>query len=89
MFISNNEAKKGGVIGRQGLYAHVSKYTVEAVDCLYELMKSSRNEGIRLGAAKAILDKSLPDMKATELVSQNTEPLIIKIVEGKDYYDNK
>lgn len=61
-----DEAKKGGVKGRQGLYAYASKYSKEAIDILYLLMTTSRNEGIRLGAAKALLNKCLPDLKAAE-----------------------
>lgn len=66
----NIEAKQGGVPSRIGLYAHASKYTVEAIDILYSLMTTSRNEGIKLGAARTLMDKCLPDLKAMDITTQ-------------------
>lgn len=75
--MSNDELNKGGVQGRSGLYAYVSKYTKEAIDVLVILMRTSRNEGIKMGAARALLDKSLPDLKADDASLESTEPLRI------------
>lgn len=80
----SNEAKKGGVKSRQGLYAYANKYSKEAIDVLVGFMRNSRNEGIRFGAARAILDKCLPDLKATDAsLEEEREPLEIVIVEEK------
>lgn len=84
------EAKKGGrphVVNRQGLYAKVAKFAVAAIDTLVELLHS-RNENIQLGAAKVLLDKCLPDLKAVDY-SQfvEREPLKINIIAGADYYE--
>ncbi len=67
---------------RQGLYAKVAKFATLAIDSLVDLMKNSKNENIRLGAAKVLLDKCLPDVKATEIAVESTEPVqnLIKIV---------
>lgn len=73
---TNNVAKQSGVKGRQGLYAYASKYSKEAIDVLYQLMTTSNNEGIRLGAAKALLNKCLPDLRATEDTIEFSQPPI-------------
>lgn len=52
---TSNEVKGGGVKtpSRQGLYAYSSRYAREAIDVLVEIMRTSRNENLKLGAAKA------------------------------------
>lgn len=57
----NSEVKRGGVTGRSALYAIASKHGKEAIKTLAYLMKHSNNEGIRMGAAKVLLSKVLPD----------------------------
>lgn len=64
--MNNEEAKQGGVESRKGLYAYASKHSKEAIDILYILMTTSKNEGIRLGAARSILNKCLPDPRAAD-----------------------
>ncbi len=78
--MNNEEAKQGGVRGRQGLYAYASKYSKEAIDTLYLLMTTSKNEGIQLGAAKALLNKCLPDLRAAE--NNIPERLPVPIIGG-------
>ena len=78
---NNSEATEGGVPSKLGLYAYASKYTKEAIDMLYVLMSTSRNEGIKMGSARALLDKCLPDLKAVDLTSQEPpEPVMIRFV---------
>ena len=82
-----NEAKNGGrpkIPNRQGLYARTAKYAQKAIDTMVSLLES-RNEAIRLGAAKALLDKCLPDMKAINDTEGNRQPLLIKIIAGEGY----
>lgn len=63
---TSHEAKRGGVKNRGSLYAVAAAHSKEAIDTLYDLMMNSKNDNVRLGAAKAILDKSLPDLKPSE-----------------------
>lgn len=73
------EAKNGGrpsVPNRQGLYAKAAKHAELAIDTLADLL-NSKNENLRLGAAKAILDKCLPDLKASSLSTGTENPIPI------------
>ena len=78
---SKVESKKGGVVSRQTLYQVASKYSKEAIETLYDLMKNGNQESVRMGAAKALLDKALPDLKTTEFTGENGGDIVIKIVE--------
>lgn len=62
-----SKAKKSGLKPRSLFYTYVQSYTQEAIEMMVYLMRTSRNEGIRLGAARSILDKSIPDLKALEI----------------------
>lgn len=75
----NNELKQPGVKGRQGLYAYASKYSKQAIDTLYHLMTTSNNEGIRLGAAKALLNKCLPDLKTSEIAIEQSDNMPMEL----------
>lgn len=68
---------------RQGLYAKTAKYAINAIETIVKLLES-RNEAIRLGAAKALLDKCLPDVKSTREDLRIESPVIIKVVEDID-----
>lgn len=63
---SSHKANLGGVPNRGSLYAVAAAHSKEAIDTLYDLMMNSKNDNVRLGAAKALLDKSLPDLKPSE-----------------------
>lgn len=75
-----SDSKHPGPMNRTGLYAYASKYTKEAIDVLVEMMRTTKNESLKLGAAKALLDKNLPDLKATEITGEDHGPLLIKII---------
>ena len=75
------KAKGGGVVSRQTLYQVASKYSKEAIETLYDLMLHGSQEGVRLGAARALLDKALPDVKSVEITGEDHGPLLIKIIE--------
>lgn len=79
---SSHEAKTGGVPNRGSLYAVVAAHSKEAIETLYDLMKNSKNDGIRLGAAKAILNKSLPDLKLSEMPEETSSdpPAFVEMV---------
>lgn len=88
----SNEAKSGGpTTSRQGLYAVAHKYTKEAIETLAELMRQTRNPAVRMGAARALLDKALPDLKATEIsgIDGADLQLVIKIIDDKPHDTNR
>lgn len=53
-------------MSKQALYSKVSVYTPEIVDRLVELTKST-NQNVALGACKALLNKSIPDLRALKV----------------------
>ena len=72
---TSHQANLGGVQNRGSLYAVAAAHSKEAIKTLYDLMKNSNNEGIRLGAAKALLNKALPDLKSSEMHEEvNNDP---------------
>lgn len=79
---SKAESKIQGVPKRTNIYARVSKYSPRAIKRLVQLLESS-NESVALGAVKVILDKVLPDLRASEPRERNEEPIEIRIVEER------
>jgi hypothetical protein len=57
--------KGGGVPRRTNLYNIVAPKGREIINTLFALLKSN-NEGIRLGAAKVLINKILPDLQAIQ-----------------------
>lgn len=84
MIENSIEAIKGGrpvTPNRQGLYSKAAKHAALAIDTLVDLLHSP-NENVQLGAAKALLDKCLPDLKAIDaFIKEEVEgPMEIKFV---------
>lgn len=77
---TGNEDKKGVTTpSRQGLYAAAAAYSIKAIEILADMMINSKNPNVKLGAAKALLDKALPDLKATELSNPEGKPILIRL----------
>ena len=79
------EKKMGnGRLSKKRMYEMTASKAARAIERLEELMNST-NENAALGAAKTILAKCLPDLKATDLTSDgdkieriDLETLLIK-----------
>lgn len=87
MVVDSIKAKNGGrpsIPNRQGLYSKAAKHADASIDTLVQLM-SSRNENIRLGAAKALLNKCLPDLRAVDASVTPNEPLEVIIVSEEQH----
>lgn len=80
---STRQAKKGGTPNKGTLLSHLQNFSLESIDYLVDTMRTSRNENLRFAAARAILDKTVPDLKATEVTGQDNSPILIKIVSEK------
>lgn len=75
------ESKSTGVVSRANLYAHASKFAVEAIDFLALTMRDEHTQkSVRVSAANKLIDKCLPDLKATELTGEDSGPIQIIIV---------
>lgn len=72
------KAKRGGTPSHIELYQRIASRSDDIIECLFGLLES-RNENIRLGAAKVLANKILPDKKAVELTGEDSGPLAITI----------
>lgn len=76
------EKKHGGPVSKNKLYQKASSYSMEAIDTLVRHMRSP-NSSISMGAAKTLLNKALPDLKAVEVSGDERAPL--KVVLRMDH----
>lgn len=79
--------KTGGspaITPRSVLYSRISKYVPKAIEAVVELL-DSRNPSVRIAAARTILDRTLPELKAVEVTGENGEPIRLNIIAGRDY----
>ena len=82
---NDQEAKKQGTIPNKGsLQAYIQNFTLEAIDSIVEIMRTSRNENLKMGAAKVIIDKSIADLKAVEVGGTNGQPIKLTLIGGAD-----
>ena len=70
------------------LYAYVQQYSKEAVDVLLDIMRSSHNEGLKMGAAKGLLDKCIPDLRATEITGEEGGAVLVRLITEADAKSN-
>ena len=59
--------KKGGSPSKEVSYQYASQYTQEAFDRAVELMRDSKNESVTIACIKIILDKTMSDLKSSEV----------------------
>jgi hypothetical protein len=84
--MDTQQATKGEATPNKGaLQSYIQNFTKEAIDCIVEIMHTSRNEALKMGAAKVIIDKSIADLKAMEVGGVNGEPIKFTIIGGADY----
>ena len=67
--------KKRGPVSKNALYQAASAHAHDAIAVLVEIMKNSEHDASRIGAARTLLNKCLPDLKATELTGKDGETL--------------
>jgi hypothetical protein len=80
---NNVETKTGGIKSRQQLYAMFSPHAELAIETLVKAC-SNGNPSVRVGAAKTILAKLVPDLKSTEITGQDGQQFTINII--RDYF---
>lgn len=80
----SSELRKGGVPSRRAMTLKYLGYSEEALEVLVETMRNkTAQDTARLAAARAILDKVIPDMKAVELSGEDSAGLVFKLVIDK------
>ncbi len=82
--IEANKLGRPVIPNRQGLYAKAAKHATAALEVLVQLLES-KNENIRLGAARTLLDKCLPDVKTVELSSNEDSQIHYSIIMGNGF----
>ena len=71
--------KRGTKNDQRGLYAKFEPLADDAI-ARVKLLLQSRNEAIALGAAKLILERTVPAMKALEITGDGGGPIEISII---------
>lgn len=74
--------RKGGVPSRDELYRKVANKALSAIDVIVEIMEKGGGPKASnmLGAAKLILNKALPDLRAEEISGKDGQLLTINLV---------
>lgn len=75
------EKKGTPPISKQVAYSKAASHFMEAFDTILEVMRTSRNPSDKLGAARTIINKVIPDLKAESLVDDegNTYKVLLDI----------
>lgn len=82
--------RRGGVPSRDELYRKVANKASETIDVVYEILQSGggKTGAVRLGAAKLLLNKVLPDLRMTELTGDTQRPIgVVILPEEKINYE--
>ena len=75
--MKNLQEKKRGIPSKQVLYQLTSAHAKDAIKCLADVMMNGDNDNARIGAAKVLLNKCIPDLKSVELGGEGGKTLII------------
>ena len=83
---TTSEATSGGSKQqpRAQLYQKFEPLANQAIEVIKKCMES-RNENIAMGAAKIVLERTVPAIKAIELTGNNGDPIKFNIISGSDY----
>lgn len=69
---------------RVALYQKIAKHEDKIIKTLLACL-DSRIPMVQIGAAKTLLSKILPDVKAVEITGKDGEPIKFNVVTGADY----
>jgi len=71
----NAEAKTSPHPSRISLYAKAADNAMRMIEILKEIAETGDNDSARLGAAKTLLSKALPDITAQEIAGKDGQPI--------------
>jgi len=81
------ESHKRGVPSKRAITLKYLGHAEEALEVLVETMRNKRaQDTARLAAARAILDKVIPDVRAMEIMGEDHGPIRVIIVADDDEY---
>lgn len=72
--------RKGGNLSKSVIYNKVSRHAPDAIDVLVKEMKEGDNSNARVAAAKVILSKCIPDLKAVEVKDKDGNRLNVIVI---------
>lgn len=87
--MANSHGKKRGVPNKQAIQQKAQAHAMQAIEVLVDAMINGDNTNAKVGAAKVILNKCLPDLKAAELTGRDGESLSKILVRFIDDSHNK
>lgn len=69
------EQKGTPPVSKQVAYSKAASHFYEAFDTILDVMRTSGNPSDRMGAARTIINKVVPDLKATEFTDEDGKSL--------------
>lgn len=72
--------KRGKTTNRQGIYSKFEPHAEKAIGVLVEAMERG-NWAVKIGAAKIILAKLVPDLKAIQSTPEDNKQINIRFVD--------
>ena len=74
--------RKGGVPSRDELYRKVAMKALKAIEVLADIMETGGDNkaAMKIGAARTLLNKALPDLRSSEFSNLPNTEFLIKIV---------
>lgn len=85
----NKEPRGPGNPSRKKLYAQAASHAPRAIEILAELMENGDNHNVRMGAARTLLAKAIPDLKALEVAGFDGKALKLMLDFKPDSHGNK
>lgn len=76
---ADNLPKYKGMPKRTDLYQSIGRKRKKIIKTLFECLDSN-NPSIRLGAAKILINKLLPDLKAVELTGDTASQIVLNVI---------
>jgi len=83
------EKEHRGPVSKNAIYQKASSYALDALNVLVEIMNHGDSDSNKVGAAKTLLSKCVPDLKATELDLGEKTKFIIQLVKEIPLNDRK
>ena len=74
------DKKSRGPVSKNAIYQKASSHAIEAINVLLEVMRNGDSDSNRVGAAKTVLAKCVPDLKATEISTDEQTKFIFQII---------
>lgn len=79
---SSIQPKKKGNISKNALYLKVAHHASEMIQILLDLARNGDNDNVKMGAAKVLLNKCIPDLKAMEIEGGGNDIKILVMPES-------